>query len=471
MVENWDSNFEKTKGLIDIQEHVSYAQIDANQKDNIIHLIDALIIGEARAMNDVEVALSVLRNLIPDDNKYDDIRKIIDEIESNPADRENNRTLGKQILESIQNDTTIDDKYKVIIKQQLLTIINSGYVAPESNSLDTQKTSNGFAETALSILKIIGIILLIIITLGVIAFVIYRRGRENENIGFQDYIIDNVFHGKKSEENSTIAPNLPVETPKVEPTIDPLKNFTPPEEKIPDPLANTETVSEEVKSDGEMPSWLKPQADTVANSLEKNSANFSETSEGNSGEHSGENLNTESGGLPDWLKPQTENSPTSEVTTEEKNSENFSEISEGNSTVSAESFPNWLNSNSTSEKNIPANSLPLNTDTPASEITESDTKENNFSYTHSKKEKEVVMSVENTENTLPNWLVNSAQENTENTLPNWLVNSDQETTDVSMKTLIDTTNPETSEQSEETKIQKNPKNHGEKNLCRQGQTF
>ena len=117
MVENWDSNFEKTKGLIDIQEHVSYAQIDANQKDNIIHLIDALIIGEARAMNDVEVALSVLRNLIPDDNKYDDIRKIIDEIESNPADRENNRTLGKQILESIQNDTTIDDKYKVIIKQ------------------------------------------------------------------------------------------------------------------------------------------------------------------------------------------------------------------------------------------------------------------------------------------------------------------------------------------------------------------
>lgn len=61
--------------------------------------------------------------------------------------------------------------------------------------------------------------------------------RKNDDIGFQDFLIDSVFHAKKSGENTTIN-NVVVTTPDTssviikpvtvaQPTVDPLANYTP----------------------------------------------------------------------------------------------------------------------------------------------------------------------------------------------------------------------------------------------------
>lgn len=109
----------------------------------------------------------------------------------------------------------------------------------------------------------------------ILGYVFYLIGRKNEDIGFQDFLIDSVFHTKRSD----IAPgdirtpdgtNILIKTspvPEVSPVIkvDPLATYVPPaievkpvivESPTRDPLMDSEPAA--------IPSWLQvPKTDVV----------------------------------------------------------------------------------------------------------------------------------------------------------------------------------------------------------------
>ena len=96
-------------------------------KDTFSRIIDIILVGDAQATNEISVAIRVIDGLIPIDNPnraY--IIERIEKIKANPANLADNKILGKEILQKIQEDTTISTENKILIKNQLLTIINGG---------------------------------------------------------------------------------------------------------------------------------------------------------------------------------------------------------------------------------------------------------------------------------------------------------------------------------------------------------
>ena len=127
LAENWASPFEKAKSLLDIQEYVSYStSITSAKQQEISELIDALLVGDAQSADQVTIATKLIQDLIPESNpNYAAVKERTDAIASHPTNLEENRRLGKEILEIIQNDNTIDDKYKITIRDQLLVITSA----------------------------------------------------------------------------------------------------------------------------------------------------------------------------------------------------------------------------------------------------------------------------------------------------------------------------------------------------------
>ncbi len=54
---------------------------------------------------------------------------------------EENKKLGKEILERVKNDVTIEDKYKIHIKNQLLIIIHGGQTSVPSEEIQEASVS------------------------------------------------------------------------------------------------------------------------------------------------------------------------------------------------------------------------------------------------------------------------------------------------------------------------------------------
>ncbi len=129
----------------------------------------------------------------------------------------------------------------------------------------------------MSVIKSIGIIILWII--GIVAFVVillfvwYKTQSKDENLGFQDFIIDKLSGKEKSHNNDTIIPtqttpltskesqkdtSTETQTENKINNEDPLKTYTP-------PTTNTDTTTSEISSDplagssdANMPDWLNP---------------------------------------------------------------------------------------------------------------------------------------------------------------------------------------------------------------------
>jgi hypothetical protein len=143
-------------------------------------------------------------------------------------------------------------------------------------------SSSGILSFIGAVVKIFLFILGIILVVILIGYIIYRISRKNDDIGFQDFLIDSVFHTRKpkvevktedgnnliiQQTSSTQAINpLATVRPKEEPKViveDPLKTFSVPAVKIQDPLETP--ILEVVEKPGEeihtetlsVPDWLK----------------------------------------------------------------------------------------------------------------------------------------------------------------------------------------------------------------------
>lgn len=207
LIENWDDTFERTKKLIDIQDTVNNSStLTAPVKEEISKLIDTILVGDAQSTDEVTVATKVIESLIPatSTNRTTIIEKV-EAIKSHPDNLTLNKELGKSILEMVQSDSTIDEKYKLMIKSQLQIIVNGGQASIPPSSVTTEPTSDsswmlGFISGTV---KVFGMIILIIIIIVFIGFIIYRVSRKKEDIGFQDFLIDSIFHSKPNAGNTS----------------------------------------------------------------------------------------------------------------------------------------------------------------------------------------------------------------------------------------------------------------------------
>lgn len=204
LVENWNNPFDKAKSLIDIQEGIEGGNFEEEMKVKMSKVIDELLVGDAEVTDEIGIAALLIRDLIPKEspNQAELLAKL-SEIESHPTLLDTNKKLGKEMLVLIETDATIPDKYKGHIKNQLLVIINGG---SKSLQLETETpvktpevtTSNGIMGFISGFVKIFFIIVGIILLIGILAFIFYRITRKGDTIGFQDFLIDSVFHNKPS---------------------------------------------------------------------------------------------------------------------------------------------------------------------------------------------------------------------------------------------------------------------------------
>lgn len=457
LVENWMSPFEKAKKLVDLQLLVeSRNNIKQDTRDSFSKIIDELLIGDADTTNAITVATTLIKNLLPPNSaNYNAMVEKIDAIASHPTDRTANKTLGEELLALIQQEpsSNLSDEYKSMIRQQLQFILDQGKISDTTPPADTQKSSSGILGTLSTVLwiflGIIGVVVLVVFGL----FIFYKIKSTDENLGFQDFIIDQ-FSSKKSEDTTPIAIVTPapavetiLEEAKAE-EIDPLKSYTPPSDvAMDDPLGASETAAENISenTEGNVPDWLKPAENTEIPENNTTTGNV-ETGglpdwlkpTGNTNTENTEDITSETepakteGGLPDWLAAPAENaeiSENSEEITEEKIPEtsennpldinkNFSYTSQKNTDESP--LPDWLNAgNSESEsisentedteiptpsENIDENNLPdwlnpnLDDATENSEILEESTTENS----------ETNLATEKT--AIPDWLVDQAKD-------------------------------------------------------------
>jgi PKD repeat protein len=227
LVENWSDTFSKSKSLLDIQESINQTSETDQIKENIGTIIDALLIGDARAIDEVTIAARLIQWLIPDasPNKTN-IKEKLDMILAHPGLLDQNKILGQDILKMVEWDMNIDTKYKLHIKNQLQIIIYGWQQSiPEwAISWEAQTGSSGILGFIGGIVKIFFIILGVIIFVILWGYIFYRISRKNEDTGFQDFLIDSVFHSKKPETSEMKEGNIDTTQWVVQQiNIDPLK--------------------------------------------------------------------------------------------------------------------------------------------------------------------------------------------------------------------------------------------------------
>ncbi len=289
LIENWDDTFERTKKLIDIQDSVNNSSnLTPSAKEEISKLIDTILVGDAQSTDEVTVAIKVIESLIPvTSTNHATIIEKIEAIKSHPDNLTLNKELGKSILEMVQKDSTIDEKYKLMIRSQLSIIVNGGQASVPASEIpeEVSSTSGGILGFIIGTVKVFGIIILIIIIIILIGFVVYRVSKKKNDIGFQDFLIDSIFHSKSTtgtssktveqvniKTNSSTANSIPtvktdiLETSESQPYQDPLstlpKSYTNSDSSINNSLDHSSNEAENIvpkieEHTATIPDWLK----------------------------------------------------------------------------------------------------------------------------------------------------------------------------------------------------------------------
>ena len=322
------------------------------------------------------------------------------------------------MLVLIETDSTIPDKYKGHIKNQLLVIINgwskniqTETPAPTNNN--ETATDNGILGFISGFVKVFFIIIGVIIGIWIIAFIFYRLTRKGDTIGFQDFLIDSVFHSKTPAppvSNDIVKANTVVEWAPPLPKEDPLSSYTPVNEKIVTPeikIAEPSIVvpSPIIPSTEPTPTsgWIDPlnQA-TVATVEEPINTPIAEPVES----------------IPDWLKvPMSQMEESTTVSTPETIPAETPVETPTETPVETTQFDaDNTNVVLSESEDIAPPSLPEEVKNEDNNIPDWLKNVSAQNDDETKKDSEVVPSlVENTEDRLPDWLINSLQPDSEST--------------------------------------------------------
>lgn len=346
--ENWFDTREKTKTIIDFENYIDASSaLDAKTKEAFYSLLEGFLLADTQVKDDIALAVKVLKSLIPKTNpSYAQIMKNIDDILSHPTNTTLNKELGIFILNAIKDDTTIETKDKTIIKSQLQVIIYGGQnnIPKDAPAAEDVGTSGGVLDFLIGFGKVLGFIILLLLGLVLTLFTYFKVFNKDNNLGFQDFIIDRI-----SGKHSTPTPPVSVATtpvPKAEkPPVDVLANITPDhpimdrrveESPVVSPEPEPETTPSLVEENTTIPDWLKQ-----STSLDSEISSGPQEDENSAKVHSPEQAlettedtqdifvpvptDTESivpesadSGIPDWLKGMSSETVFPESVSEEK---------------------------------------------------------------------------------------------------------------------------------------------------------
>lgn len=406
LVENWNNPFDKAKSLIDLQESVVWSTVSTDQKTKISKIIDELLIGDSKSTDEISVAVKLIRDLIPKESpNYSALTDKLSAIEAHPTLLSENKILGQEMLKLIENDITIPDKYKLHIRNQLLLIVNGGSsntTTTETKTTSTPSTGGGILGFIGGFVKVFLILIGIILGIGIIGYIFYRFSRKDENIGFQDFLIDSVFHSRKTTPaEKPLSPVVNVKSTETAIKVDPLTSYVPPPAPPPspqvisvektlskvDPLATEEPSGDTAISqteDTKIPSWLKTPTVTA------------EVPESAPAEIMGSTAPRihqpdASTSIPEWLKPKDTTLASAEATVTVAEKETVAEEKPSLSSNDDAMVPDWL-------KPINTPGTPENNQESAEESTKLISANNDTT------------SITQPSDTLPDWLVDSIQD-------------------------------------------------------------
>ncbi len=224
LIEWWDDAHDRTQSLVTLQNTVNESTtLSDTSKQELSDLLDLILVGDAQATNEITVAGRVIDGLIKsDDPNRDAIMERLEKIKAHPGNLTENKTLWQEILALIKDDAKISNEDKLLIRSQLLVIVNGW-----QESVPEQSQTEVAQETSASswilwfigwVVKIFVIILVIIAVLFLIGYIAYRLTRKNNDTGFQDFLIDSIAHNKKSKDVPVATP--PVSTVSVAPVVE-----------------------------------------------------------------------------------------------------------------------------------------------------------------------------------------------------------------------------------------------------------
>ncbi|EKE26220.1 MAG: hypothetical protein ACD_4C00375G0001, partial [uncultured bacterium (gcode 4)] len=202
--ENWFDDREKIKSIIDFETYInSEAWLDQKLKDDFYNLLESLILKQDQTKDEVTLAAKVLKSLIPKTNKnYDQIMKNIDDILSHPTNTKLNKELWEFILNSIKDDNNIENKDKLIIKSQLQVIIYGWqWNIPKDEALEDQNESSWIISFIIWFVKLFWYLLLWILGILIGFFIYFKVVNKNENLSFQDFLIEKFLRENNGVEN------------------------------------------------------------------------------------------------------------------------------------------------------------------------------------------------------------------------------------------------------------------------------
>lgn len=329
LIEGWGDAHDRTQWLLDIQKYINESStIWESLKLELSSLIDTILVGDAQATNEITVASQVIDWLVKvtnPDRAY--IIERLEKIKAHPGDLSANKILGKEILEKIQSDSSMSNEDKLIIRSQMLVIVNGGQESVTQEDTDQIASSSSFGSGILGfiggVVKIFIIILSVIAILFFIGYIFYRITRKWSDIGFQDFLIDSIAHQKKGGNSTPPKKDIPtvVVAPATERQIIVNLDNQAPSQKVVDPLGSISEETPIIKKE-ETPVIVTPivespkaeefsaskiSTETVVEKKEETiipQVKFTESS----------STNTETHNIPDWLKPAT---PSKIVITEE----------------------------------------------------------------------------------------------------------------------------------------------------------
>jgi PKD repeat protein len=396
--ESWFDPREKTRSIISFEEYIgNITEIEDAKKQEYYDLLDGFLFADDKAVSDVNLAASVVRNLVPKENPdYAKVEANLSEILSHPTNTELNKKLGSEILDIVKNDSAISNDDKLLIRAQIETIVYGGaqnVPASETPAQENSSTLGSFYSflwyVLYAFLAIIGLFFLAFI----VFFIKFKLSNAKKGLGFQDYVIESFT--QKKPKSATPAKEIKPKPAGAEkpaaPTVDPLANteatpvaetFTPAfvetsaePEKLPSWLkgaeseTSTQTVGtpdqtttddvpawmkeapaaaetpapETLATDSDTPEWMKPANDEPTTTTAEDESDLPAWLKGmNSDElktevaqELGEPQPAEQGDLPDWLKG-TESQPEARVETPEIPASDPSTVPESSD------LPDWL---------------------------------------------------------------------------------------------------------------------------------
>ncbi|MBW7954443.1 PKD domain-containing protein [Candidatus Gracilibacteria bacterium] len=195
--EEWFYDTEKTKVILEFEGFID--EIGVSNKDEINSLLESFLVNGAQDQSLRNMAYTVVKNLIPKEIvEYDKIIEKLDNIKSNPDKLEQNKVLGKEILEMIKDTSLISNEDKLTIKTQLQVFI---YGAVDNipkeivNEVSKEDSSNNkFIGLLSGVSKVIGLIFLGVILIIIAFFIWFKLSNKNKNQGLQDFIIEKTSH-------------------------------------------------------------------------------------------------------------------------------------------------------------------------------------------------------------------------------------------------------------------------------------